>query len=344
MPILILTLVGGVVADRYDRRRLLIGSQSIQMAAAFTLAVLVAFDVVQLWHVLLLSSMTGFGQAFGGPAYQSLLPSLVDKPDLPNAVALNSIQFNLARVIGPLIAGATLTAFGMVACFGLNGLSFLAVIAAIASLRTRHVAVAAGARMRDDLHGGLSYVRRQPALVGLTVLALATTFLGAPLLTFLPLFAEQVFGGGVGQYTLLMVFAGAGAVTGALAVAWLGTTRRMGRTLLWLQVAYGLLIFLFGVSRLFWLSAVLLVLAGAAMVMVTATLLSLVQLAAPTAMRGRIVSIYMVALRGGLPLGSLVAGLVASRWSAPSVMVGNGLLLSLVAVLFLVTGQRVRDL
>ena len=344
LPILILTLVGGVVADRYDRRRLLIGSQSIQMAAAFTLAVLVAFDVVRLWHVLLLSSMTGFGQAFGGPAYQSLLPSLVDKPDLPNAVALNSIQFNLARVIGPLIAGATLTAFGMVACFGLNGLSFLAVIAAIASLRTKHVAVAASARMRDDLHSGLIYVRRQPALVGLTVLALATTFLGAPLLTFLPLFAEQVFGGGVGQYTLLMVFAGAGAVTGAFAVAWLGTTPRMGRTLLWLQVAYGLLVFLFGVSRLFWLSAALLVLAGAAMVMVTATLLSLVQMAAPTAMRGRIVSIYMVALRGGLPLGSLVAGLVASRWSAPSVMVWNGLLLSLVAVLFLVTGQRVRDL
>ena len=344
LPILILTLVGGVVADRYDRRRLLIGSQSIQMAAAFTLAMLVAFDAVRLWHVLLLSSMTGFGQAFGGPAYQSLLPSLVDKPDLPNAVALNSIQFNLARVIGPLIAGVALTAFGMVACFGLNGLSFLAVIAAIASLRTRHVAVAAGARMRDDLHSGLIYVRRQPALVGLTVLALATTFLGAPLLTFLPLFAEQVFGGGVGQYTLLMIFAGAGAVTGALAVAWLGTTPRMGRTLLWLQVAYGLLVFLFGVSRLFWLSAGLLVLAGAAMVMVTATLLSLVQLAAPTAMRGRIVSIYMVALRGGLPLGSLVAGLVASRWSAPSVMVGNGLLLTLVAVLFLVTGQRVRDL
>ena len=138
LPILLLTLVGGVVADRYDRRRLLLTSQYIQMTAAFTLAALVYWDVVRIWHVLALSVVTGLAQAFGGPAYQSLLPSLVGKNDVPNAIAFNSIQFNLARVIGPLLAGAALAAFGMVACFGLNGLSFLAVIAAILSLHVRH--------------------------------------------------------------------------------------------------------------------------------------------------------------------------------------------------------------
>src|SRR5688572_14637959 len=138
LPILLFTLIGGVVADRYDRRRLLMSSQYVQMATAFALAGLVYWDVVRIWHVLTLSVITGLAQAFGGPAYQSLLPSLVDKPHLPNAIAFNSIQFNLARVIGPLLAGAALTAFGMVACFGLNGISFLAVIVAIWSLHIRH--------------------------------------------------------------------------------------------------------------------------------------------------------------------------------------------------------------
>ena len=139
LPILLLTVVGGVVADRYDRRRLLLTSQYIQMGAAFTLAALVFSGQVHIWHVLALSVITGLAQAFGGPAYQSLLPSLVSKDHVPNAIAFNSIQFNLARVIGPLFAGAALAAFGMVACFGLNGLSFLAVIAAILSLHIRHV-------------------------------------------------------------------------------------------------------------------------------------------------------------------------------------------------------------
>jgi MFS family permease len=137
LPILLLTLVGGVIADRKDRRQLLLMSQYVQMTAAFILAGLVYFDVVRLWHILALSAMTGVAQAFGGPAYQSLIPQLVSKENLPNAIALNSIQFNLSRIIGPLIAGAALTAFGMVACFGLNGLSFLCVIAALFACSTR---------------------------------------------------------------------------------------------------------------------------------------------------------------------------------------------------------------
>ncbi len=344
LPILVFTLIGGVVADRHDRRRLLISSQSIQMAAAFTLAGLVYFDVVRLWHVLTLSALTGFAQAFGGPAYQSLMPSLVDPQHLPNAIALNSIQFNLARVIGPLVAGAALAAFGMVACFGLNGLSFLAVIVAILSLHARHLPVVTTRRMHEDLRSGLGYVRRHSSLIGLTVLGFTTTFFGTPLLTFLPLFAESVFGGGVAQYTYLMVFAGIGAVTGALVAAWLGRFRHMGRMVLGVQLAYGLLVLLFGLSRMLWLNAILLVGAGAAMVMVNAMLLSLVQLNAPNAMRGRVVSSYMVAFRGGMPLGSLVAGWLASITSAPVVLIVNGALLALMALVFLVKGRGVRDL
>ena len=147
LPILLFTLIGGVVADRRDRRQLLLASQYVQMTAAFTLAVLVYFDVVRIWHILALSVMTGLAQAFGGPAYQSLLPSLVEKEHVPNAIAFNSIQFQLSRVIGSLFAGITFAAFGAVVCFGLNGASFLAVIVAILSLHIRHIPAPSTTRM-----------------------------------------------------------------------------------------------------------------------------------------------------------------------------------------------------
>jgi len=343
-PILFFTLIGGVIADRRDRRQLLLMSQYVQMAAAFTLAALVYWDVVRVWHVLALSVVTGIAQAFGGPAYQSLIPLLVDKQHLPNAIALNSIQFNLSRVIGPLIAGAALTAFGMAACFGLNGVSFLAVIAALLLLRVRHVPAPTRDGIQQELRGGFAYVRSQRSLIGLTFLACATTFFGTPILTFLPLFAQDVFQGGVGQYTRLMAFAGAGAVTGALIVAWLGKYRHMGRTFLMLQLAFGILVVLFAVTRVVWVNAVLLFGCGACMVMVFATISSLVQLIVPNELRGRVVSIYLVAFRGGMPLGSLVGGYAATMSSAPAVLTVNGLLLSSVAAWFLLKGGGVRDL
>jgi MFS family permease len=344
LPILLFTLIGGVIADRRDRRRLLLASQYVQMTAAFTLAALVFADVVRVWHVLALSVVTGLAQAFGGPAHQSLMPSLVDRKDLPNAIAFNSIQFNLARVIGPLLAGAALGAFGMAVCFGLNGLSFLAVIAALLSLHVRHTPVAAATRLHQELTSGLRYVREHPALVGLPVLGFAATFLGNPLLTFLPLFAQDVFQGDVHQYTRLMACAGAGAVTGALVVAWLGRFRHMGRAALAGQVVFGTLIVLFAVVRVLWINGVLLFAAGACMVMVFSTLSSLVQLNAPNEMRGRVMSIYMVAFRGGMPLGGLAAGWAATLTSAPTVLVVNGLLLSSVAAWFLLRRHGVREL
>jgi MFS family permease len=344
LPVLLLTLLGGVVADRYDRRRLLLSSQFVQMGAAFALAALVYFDVVRIWHVLTLSVVTGLAQAFGGPAYQSLLPSLVDKPHVPNAIAFNAIQFNLARVIGPVVAGASLTAFGMVVCFGLNGVSFLAVIAAILSLHFRHTPLVSTTQMHEELRSGLHYVRTHSALIGLATLGFASTFLGTPVLTFLPLFAQDVFKGGVGQYTQLMTCAGAGAVTGALVVAWRGSSTGMGRTVLIVQMLFGLFVTIFAVTRIFWLNAVLIYGAGACMVMVFASFSSLVQLNAPNEMRGRVMSIYMVAFRGGMPLGSLAAGWLATLTSAPAVLTVNGLLLSAVALGFLIKGHGVREL
>jgi MFS family permease len=353
LPIILFTLVGGVLADRRDRRRTLLASQYLQMTTATILALLVYFGVVKLWHVLLLSFATGVAQSFGGPAYQALIPQLVASKDLPNAIAFNSIQVNIARVIGPLVFGATVSVFAvwgytydhaMAACFAINALSFLVVVYTLMSLHVKHIAPAATNPIGEEMRTGLSYVRNNGTLLALTLLAGLTTFLGFAVLTFLPLFTKAVFNEGAGTYSHLLAFSGAGSIVGALVVAWLGKYKRMGLTALLLQAVYGILIVAFSWSRTLWLSDVLLFLTGGALMVVFSSITSLVQLIAPNQMRGRVMSIYMLAFRGGMPLGSLMSGWAAAYITAPMVLEINGALLVVVAIYFLVRGYGIREL
>lgn len=353
LPIMLFTLVGGVLADRRDRRRTLLSSQYLQMSTAASLALLVYFGYVNIPLILLLSFITGIAQAFGGPAYQTLVPSLVDKKDLPNAVALNSIQFNIARVIGPLLFGVTIAAGAvwglgdekaMALCFALNAVSFLVVIYTLMSLRVKFIPPAQQKSIKDELTGGIQYVRQQSTLIALIVLAAATTFLGFAVLTFLPVFTKSVFKEGANTYSHLLAFSGAGSVVGALVIAWLGQFKRMGLAVLLVQVVYGLFIVGFAMSRTMWLSNLLLFLTGAALMMVFSTVTSLVQLTAPNEMRGRVMSIYMLAFRGGMPLGSLASGWAATYIGAPAVLQINGVLLVAVAIYFLIRSHGVREI
>ncbi len=353
LPIMLFTLVGGVLADRRDRRRTLLSSQYLQMATAATLALLVYSNHITIWAILLLSFTTGLAQAFGGPAYQSLVPSLVEKKDLPNAVALNSIQFNIARVVGPLLFAATLSICAlwgiaeqqaMAVCFAINAVSFLVVIYTLLSLRVKHIPPTQTRSMSVELRGGISYVRQRGELVALIVLAATTTFLGFAVLTFLPLFTKEVFNGHADTYSHLLAFSGAGSVVGALVVAWLGKFKRMGLTALLTQALYGIFIVGFAMSRTLWVSDVLLFLTGASLMVVFSTVTSLVQLTAPNEMRGRVMSIYMLAFRGGMPIGSLASGYAATFISAPSVLQINGVLLVAVAIYFLFRSHGIREL
>jgi MFS family permease len=352
LPIMLFTLIGGVVADRRDRRRVLLTSQYIQMTSAFTLALLVYLRVIRpvegagdqavsmtVWYVLALSFMNGCAQAFGGPAYQSLVPSLVEKKDLPNAIALNSIQFNLARVIGPLLAAVALATLGTVFCFTMNGLSFVAVIVSLMILNIPAREPLPPQPMLQQLRGGLSYVRHEGPLLGLTIVAFVTTFLGMPLMTLLPVFVQKVFHLGVGEYGQMMAFQGAGAVVGALIVAWMGRFSRMGSTALVVQIGLGAVIVSFALSRNPALSYALLFLAGIGQIVVFSLANSLVQLVVPNEMRGRVMSIYMVAFRGGMPLGSLVSGYLANIYSAPAVLAVDGVLM-MAAGAFVLGGYR----
>jgi len=264
---------------------------------------------------------------------------LVPRHTLPNAVALNSIQFNLAQMIGPLLGGLVLAVFGLVACFGLNGLSFLGVMFVLMALPVPFVAAAERKHILIELRGGLSYVRHEGALLALTALALATTSLALPVRTFLPLFAADA-----AHLSRMMTALGAGAVVGALVVAWLGSFRHMGRTLLLVQIVFGTIVATFAVLPLTWFSYVLLFFGGSSFLMVFSLTNSLVQLTVPNELRGRVSSIYLMAFRGGMPIGSLVGGYFIGL-SSPSIVIAiNGMLLAAVAVYFLMRSHGVKEL
>jgi predicted MFS family arabinose efflux permease len=213
------------------------------------------------------------------------------------------------------------------------------------SLHVKHIPPTGVHRMRDEMQIGLSYVRHHGSLVALTILAAATTFLGFAVLTFLPIFAQNVFHQGAGTYSRLLVCSGAGSIVGALVIAWLGKFKRMGLTALIVEAVYGVLMFGFAMSHTLWISEALLFATGGALMIVFSTVTSLVQLIAPNEMRGRVMSIYMLAFRGGMPLGSLFSGYFATFFGAPAMIAANGVLLVAVSGYFLlVQSHGVREI
>ncbi len=344
IPIFLFSLVGGVVADRTERRNLLLASQVLQMTCAFFLATLFALHVVQVWHILTLSFFVGLAQSFGGPAYSALVPTLVSTEDLPNAIALNSIQFNLARVIGPVLGGIALANWGATWCFGLNGVSFVAVIISLLMVRTRFVPAKTGESMLTSMKQGIGFIRKQTAMEALIVLAFCMTTLAIPLLVFLPVFARDVLHGDASTFTILLSCSGAGSIVGALVVAGLGRFKHQGRSALLLLILLGGLIAAFSLSTALALSAVLVFLSGAVLIAVFATISSLVQMITSDQMRGRVMSVYNVAFRGGMPIGSLVIGALVPRFTAPVVLACNGVLLAVIGSYFLAVHRRVAAL
>ncbi len=344
IPIFLFSLVGGVAADRIDRRRILIAGQFLQMSCALLLAGLVTAGVVQVWHILCLSFLVGLAQAFGGPAYAALIPSLVKPRELPNAIAMNSIQFNIARVLGPMAGGLALTKLGAAACFLINGLSYLAPITSLLLIRVRFTPRRTAESVLESIRQGFAFIRRQTAMEALIALAFSMTIFGVPVIVFLPVFARDVFHGGPEVYTLLLSLSGAGSITGALLVAAFGHGKHKGRATLMALVALGAAIAGFALSRNLALSSALLFLGGAALVVVFAMVTSLVQLIAVDEMRGRVMSVYNVAFRGGMPIGSLLTGTLVPVFTAPVVVGASGAVLALLGLYFLLVHRKIATL
>lgn len=343
IPIFLFSLVGGVMADRFDRRHVLLVSQYIQMADASILTVLVFTQTVHVWHVLLLSFISGLGQAFGGPAYQALIPTLVKKEDMPNAIALNSIQFNVARIIGPTLGGLAMAHLGNAWCFGLNALSFLAPVVTLIMVKTRFSPEKTTDSILTSMKQGIRYIRRQEGMQALMVLAFCMTALGIPMLTFLPVFVRR-FHGDTSVYTIFLVCSGLGSITGSLSVAALGNIRRKGRLALCMLICLGAGITGFALSPSVAVSGLMLFLSGAALIGVFAMVSSVVQLIVTNDMRGRVMSVYNFAFRGGMPFGNLLTGWLVPMYTAPVVLAVNGVVLMLVGVYFLLWQRRMAAL
>jgi len=344
IPIFLFSLVGGVVADRMDRRHLLLISQFIQLSCAFLLTFLLAVKAVEVWHILALSFMVGTAQAFGGPAYQALIPRLVKGEDLQNAIALNSIQFNLARVIGPVIGGLAMSKLGAVWCFGLNGLSYIAVIISLLMLHERYTPPEKRQSMLESMKEGIQFIRQKESMEALIFLAFFMTAFGIPIINFLPVFAKDVLKGDANTFSLLLSVSGLGSVTGALFVAGIGNVHNKGRVALTSLTGLGAMIVAFSLSTNLYLSCVFLFLSGGLLMASFAMIASLVQLITSDNMRGRVMSVYNVAFRGGMPFGSLAAGKLITMYSAPYVIAANGALLAAMGLWFLVVQRRVAKL
>ncbi len=344
IPIFLFSLIGGVVADRTERRKILLVSQYVQMASAGVLTLLVAAGWVHVWHILCLSFVSGLAQAFGGPAYQALIPTLVDREDMPNAIALNSIQFNMAVTIGPALAGQALAKFGEKWCFGLNAVSFLAPVISLSMIAARYVPATTTESMFGSLKQGIKFVRKQGSMEALTLLAFCMTALSMPMRTYIPVFVKDIFHRGPETYGNLLSLMGLGSICGSLAVAGIGNMRNKGRFALTMLICLGAGISGFSLSKSLPLSYTMLVFVGASMMAVFATVTSLVQLITTNEMRGRVMSVYNCAFRGGMPMGNLVSGWLVPVFTAPIVLGVNGLLLVLVAVYFLLVQRRVAAL
>lgn len=344
IPIFLFSLIGGVIADRVERRRILLGSQYVQMATATTLTILVATGRVHVWHILCLSFIAGFAQAFGGPAYQALIPTLVEREDMPNAIALNSIQFNLAVTVGPALAGQALAKLGETWCFGLNAVSFLAPVISLSIITARFLPEKTTESIFVSFKKGISFARRQPGMEALIFLAFCMTFLAMPMRTYLPVFVKDIFHRGPETYGNLLSLMGIGSICGSLIIAGAGNLERKGRVALGGLILLGAGISAFAISKAVPLSGATLVIVGAAMMAVFATVNSLVQLITTNEMRGRVMSLYNFAFRGGMPFGNLVSGWLVPVFTAPVVLGVNGLLLIAVALYFLLVQRRIAAL
>jgi len=343
LGVLLFSLYAGVIADRVDKRRVIIFMQIAFMLEAFTVAILVWTGVVAVWQVLVLATILGIASAFDIPMRQSFLVEMVGKEDLMNAIALNSSVFNGARVIGPAIAGLLIGALGIAWCYFLNGLSYIAVIAGLLMMRLPPVVRTV---KTTSTWGGfrevLAFLNGNRGLRSLMILTSILSVFGFPYISMMPVFARDVLHRGATGYGALTSSIGIGAVIGALGVALASSRiRRRGRLMLVGGTVFGILLILFSTSRSLALSMVLLAFAGCAMIVNNSLTNTLLQTAAPDHLRGRIMGFYSFVFVGMAPFGAFLFGLVAEHIGAPSTIAGGG---AIVAMAVMIAGWAVPEI
>lgn len=326
IPILVFALIGGVIADHVNNRKLLIATQSTMMVSAFGMAVLAFAKIITPLEIVLLALVTGIAMSLNTPSYQAMVPQLVPREDLTNSIALNSAQFNMSRVLGPTLGGLAMARVGEAGNFFLNGLSFLAVIFVLTQISYPRRDNPQEGDFLHKLRQGFAYASSHKVMAPLVMVTGIASLLTIPYLVFVPYFARDVLHSDETGLGVLMACSGVGAFFGAVTIAYLTKIRRRGTFVLRAGMGLFLSVILFTFSRSFLLSGLLLAVAGYSMIMMVATVNSLLQHLAEESMRGRVMSIYSTAFLGLPPIGSLIAGLLARRITPAHAIAGMSVL------------------
>ncbi|HDP70002.1 MAG TPA: MFS transporter [Actinobacteria bacterium] len=335
LPILLFALFAGAVADRLNRRVLILWSQGILVVFAIVLGVITSAKVATIFNVALLNFGAGIALAFSFPAWQAIISDLVPRKDLLNAIALNSAQFNTARLIGPFFAGLILSIWGVAACFYVNGVSFLTVIVALFLMQTHVVP------QKHDLEnvwehivGGICYARNHPTIAMLLLIMAVLTVFGMPFSVLMPVFAGDILKVGARGNAFLLAANGLGALLGALTVAYVASVAKKENLIKTGLLMFGLFLMAFAFSKNYLLSLILLVMVGAAFLTTASSINTSIQSAVPNEVRGRVMGIFVWIFMGFFPIGSIVFGSIAQFLTAP-VAVSIGALVCLFMSIFL---------
>jgi MFS family permease len=325
IPILLVAPLGGTMADRNNRQRIVIGTQVASMVLAFLLAALTLTGKVQVWHILVLATLLGVANAFDIPARQAFLVDMVGKEDLMNAIALNSTMFNGARIVGPAVAGILVAMIGEGWCFFANAVSYIAVIVGLMMMQVQRPVQKppSGSPLTHILEGFRFVAHTRPIRAILLLLGLIS-LVAMPYTVLMPVFADRILHGGARGLGILMSATGVGALLAALTLASRTGVRGLGRWVAYSSGGFGAALVLFASSRSFWLSAALLVPAGFCMMLQMASSNTLVQTMAPDHLRGRVMSVYSMMFMGMAPFGALMGGALADRLGAPLTVAMGG--------------------
>jgi MFS family permease len=325
-PVFLLSPIGGVVADRYDRHRIVIATQTTFMLLALGLAAATLREVAGVKEVMTVAVLMGITNAFDVPARQAFIVELVPPDDMLNAIALNSSMVNSARILGPAIAGVTVAAVGEGWCFLGNGVSYLAVLAGLLLMRRPSRVRGTPTSGLESLREGFRFVARTAPIRALLLLLGLVSLTGMPYTVLMPVFADQILHGGPQSLGLLMGSSGVGALAGTLTLAARRRLRGLGRWVTFAALGFGTSMCLFALSRSLWLSAALLVPVGFSMMLQMAASNTLIQAMVPDHLRGRILAVYAMMFMGMAPFGALLAGALASRVGAPTTVFLGGIL------------------
>ncbi|HZR83573.1 MAG TPA: MFS transporter [Candidatus Binatia bacterium] len=331
-PTLLLGLLGGAIIEHADRRRILCGCALVFAAGAFALAGLTTTGAIRVWMVIAISLVSGTANAFFSPVFQAVIPSLVPAEHLMNAISLNSISFNAARVIGPLLGGAVMTWFGPGWCFAVNGCGFLVLVATSLALDMPSRRPAARMPIAQSLAEGLDYARRHPLIRSLLLLCMLLSLFGFPYIVLMPALARDVLHLGPDGFTQLFSSVGAGAVVGGVTLATVGDVRQKGTLVAGCALAFGILVILLANAKSFAPAAIVLALAGFAMITCIAALNNLIQVNVADAMRGRVMSMLTVSLFGLPTLGAWLLGSLGDRVGIPLALSLGGAIVALAAI------------